>query len=52
MATGKIPYTVRDYDGIRAELLTYVRTYYPDLIQDFRDCDFSRCTILSWHCSQ
>jgi hypothetical protein len=37
MATGKIPYTVRDYDGIRAELLTYVRTYYPDLIQDFSD---------------
>ena len=37
MANGKISYTVRDYEGIRLELLNYVRTYYPDLIQDFND---------------
>jgi len=37
MANGKISYTVRDYEGIRTELLNYVRTYYPDLIQDFND---------------
>jgi hypothetical protein len=33
----KISYTVRDFDGIRTELYNYVRTYYPDLIQDFSD---------------
>ena len=37
MANNKISYTVRDYQGIRAELLNYVKTYYPDLIQDFND---------------
>jgi hypothetical protein len=37
MANGKISYTVRDYEGIRAELFNYVRTYYPNLIQDFND---------------
>jgi hypothetical protein len=37
MANNKISYTVRDYQGIRAELLNYVRTYYPELIQDFND---------------
>ena len=37
MANGKISYTVRDYEGIRLELLNYVKTYYPDLIQDFND---------------
>lgn len=37
MANGKISYTVRDYQGIRTELLNYVRSYYPDLIQDFND---------------
>ena len=37
MANNKISYTVRDYQGIRAELLNYVRQYYPDLIQDFND---------------
>jgi hypothetical protein len=37
MANGKISYTVRDYEGIRLELLNYVRTYYPNLIQDFSD---------------
>jgi hypothetical protein len=37
MANGKISYTVRDYQGIRTELLNYVRSYYPDLIQDFSD---------------
>jgi len=37
MANNRISYTVRDYQGIRAELLNYVQTYYPDLIQDFND---------------
>ena len=37
MANGKISYTVRDYQGIRTELFNYVRSYYPDLIQDFND---------------
>jgi hypothetical protein len=37
MSNKKISYTTRDYQGIRTELLNYVRTYYPDLIQDFND---------------
>jgi hypothetical protein len=37
MANNKISYTTRDYQAIRAELLNYVKTYYPDLIQDFND---------------
>ena len=37
MANNKISYTVRDYQGIRAELSNYVKTYYPELIQDFND---------------
>jgi hypothetical protein len=37
MANRKISYTTRDYQSIRTELLNYVRTYYPDLIQDFND---------------
>ena len=37
MANGKISYTVRDYQGIRTELLNYVKSYYPDLIQDYRE---------------
>lgn len=37
MANRKISYTTRDFQGIRTELQNYVRTYYPDLIQDFND---------------
>jgi len=37
MANNKISYTVRDYESIRIELQNYVRTYYPELIQDFND---------------
>jgi hypothetical protein len=37
MANNKISYTVRDFQGIRAELLNYSKTYYPDLVQDFND---------------
>lgn len=37
MANRSISYTTRDYQAIRTELLNYVRTYYPDLIQDFND---------------
>jgi hypothetical protein len=37
MANNKISYTSRDYESIRLELQNYVRTYYPELIQDFND---------------
>jgi hypothetical protein len=37
MANNKISYATRDYQAIRTELLNYVRTYYPELIQDFND---------------
>lgn len=37
MSNRKISYTTRDYQGIRTELLNYVKTYYPELIQDFND---------------
>lgn len=37
MANRKISYTTRDYQALRTELLNYVRTYYPELIQDFND---------------
>jgi hypothetical protein len=37
MANRKISYTTRDFEGIRTELLNYVRTYYPELVQDFND---------------
>lgn len=37
MANRKISYTTRDYQAIRTELINYVRTYYPELIQDFND---------------
>ena len=37
MANNRISYTARDYESIRIELQNYVRTYYPELIQDFND---------------
>jgi hypothetical protein len=37
MASNKISYTSRDFESIRIELQNYVRTYYPELIQDFND---------------
>ena len=37
MASRQIPYTTRDFQAIRTELQNYVRTYYPELIQDFND---------------
>jgi hypothetical protein len=37
MANNRISYSSRDYQSIRADLLNYARTYYPDLIQDFND---------------
>ncbi len=37
MENNKISYTSRDYESIRLELQNYVRTYYPELIQDFND---------------
>jgi hypothetical protein len=37
MANRQISYTTRDFQGIRTELLNYVKNYYPELIQDFND---------------
>ena len=37
MANRQISYATRDFQAIRTELINYVRTYYPDLIQDFND---------------
>ena len=37
MADKKISYTVRDFQGVRTELVNYVKTYYPELIQNFND---------------
>jgi hypothetical protein len=37
MANRQISYTSRDFASIRVELQNYVRTYYPELIQDFND---------------
>lgn len=37
MPNRQISYTTRDFQAIRTELLNYVRTYYPELIQDFND---------------
>ena len=37
MADKKISYGVRDFQGIRSELINYVKTYDPDLINDFND---------------
>ena len=37
MANRNISYTTRDFAAIRVELQNYVRTYYPELIQDFND---------------
>lgn len=37
MANRNISYATRDYAAIRVELQNYVRTYYPELIQDFND---------------
>ncbi len=37
MAEKKISYTVRDFQGVRTELINFTRTYYPDLVQNFND---------------
>ena len=37
MAEKQISYTVRDFQGIRTELINFTRTYYPDLVQNFND---------------
>lgn len=37
MANNRISYTTRDFQSIRTELINYVRTYYPDLIDNFND---------------
>jgi hypothetical protein len=37
MADKKISYTVRDFQGIRTELINFTRQYYPDLVQNFND---------------
>lgn len=37
MANKQISYTTRDFQAIRQELINFVRTYYPDLIQNVND---------------
>ena len=37
MANQQISYTSRDFQGIRQELINYVKQYYPDLINNFND---------------
>ncbi len=37
MAEKRISYTVRDFQSIRTELINFVKTYYPDLIDNFND---------------
>jgi hypothetical protein len=37
MAEKRISYTVRDFQAIRSELINFVQTYYPDLIDNFND---------------
>jgi len=37
MAEKKISYTVRDFQGVRTELINFTRQYYPDLVQNFND---------------
>jgi hypothetical protein len=37
MAEKQISYTVRDFQGIRTELINFTKTYYPDLVQNFND---------------
>ena len=37
MADKKISYTVRDFQGVRTELINFTREYYPELVQNFND---------------
>lgn len=37
MANKKISYTTRDFQSIRAELINFTRTYYPELLDNFND---------------
>ena len=37
MTEKNISYTVRDFQGVRTELINFTRTYYPDLVQNFND---------------
>jgi hypothetical protein len=33
----QISYTTRDFQGVRTELINYVKQYYPDLVSNFND---------------
>ncbi len=37
MTNKKISYTTRDFQSIRAELINFTRTYYPELLDNFND---------------
>jgi len=37
MGNKKISYTVKDFQGVRNELIEFTRTYYPELIDNFND---------------
>jgi hypothetical protein len=37
MANKQISYTTRDFQNIRNELISFTKSYYPDLVQNFND---------------
>jgi len=37
MANKKISYTTRDFQSIRQELISFTKTYYPDVVDNFND---------------
>jgi hypothetical protein len=37
MANKQISYTTRDFQNIRNELISFTKTYYPELVQNFND---------------
>src|SRR6056300_498303 len=37
MASRKISYTERDFEGLRQDLVNYTKQYYPELIDNFND---------------
>ena len=37
MASRKISYTERDFEGLRQDFVNYTKQYYPELIDNFND---------------
>ena len=40
-----IDYTSRDFQSIRADLLSYVKRYYSDIYKDFNDASFGSLMV-------